>query len=132
MQRLTARPRLAVRARVPDATWGLNVDMLRLTHDALLVSLLCYALPLVGPGATHGNMLAMEIRITNIAARRIAGMLLESWGEPAQRKEGGSEWWGSGGGSWGGSWGAQSHRRNSAQRILGENRSAVKRKKSEF
>ena len=69
-----AQVRLAVLARVAGATWGLEMGMLRLTHNSLLVSLIRYGLIIMGSGLFERHFLKMESRITNIAARRITGV----------------------------------------------------------
>ena len=69
-----ANVRLAILARAAGSTWGRETSVLRLTHDATLGTFLRYGIALLGSGLCGKHFMASESRITNVAARRIAGV----------------------------------------------------------
>ena len=68
-----AKIRMAVLARVAGSSWGPETGMLRLTHEALLTSLVRYGWAVIGSGIHEERMLALNTRIVNVAARKVAG-----------------------------------------------------------
>ena len=71
---VAARTRLAILGTAAGSSWGLEVEMLRLTYKALMVSLPRHALPIVGSGVSENRLLALEKGILDAAARRILGV----------------------------------------------------------
>ena len=68
-----AKGRLAVLNGVAVAAWGLETSILRLTQDALLVSLHRYGILLLVSSLREKHFPSLESRLTDIASRRIAG-----------------------------------------------------------
>ena len=56
------------------SNWGLESSILRTTHNALLVSLTRYGLVAMGSGAYEADLRSLEVRHTNVAARRVLGV----------------------------------------------------------
>ena len=66
--------RFGLLARVSGSSWGLETNTLRLTCDALIVSLIRYGLVVTGAGLFERHFSKIETRLTNVAARRILGI----------------------------------------------------------
>ena len=56
------------------SNWGLEAGILRTTRNALLVSLTRFGLVTVGSGAYEAELKALEVRHTNVVARRVLGL----------------------------------------------------------
>ena len=69
-----AQVRQGILTRVARMTWGLDTGVLRVTHDALITSLLRYALIVVGSCLPDDLMNKLDTRVVNIASRKIAGL----------------------------------------------------------
>ena len=55
-------------------SWGLDASVLRVTHDALMTSLLRYGLVFTGPGFPDDLMNRIDTGVINVASRRITGL----------------------------------------------------------
>ena len=60
--------------KVASSRWGLEVGVLRMTHDALLGSLLRYALAVAGSCLPPDLSQKIDTRLVDIAAREILGV----------------------------------------------------------
>ena len=69
-----AQVRQSILARVGRTTWGLDTRVLKVTRDALLVSLLRYALTFVGLCLPDDLVRKMDVQVINAASRRITGL----------------------------------------------------------
>ena len=69
-----AKKRLAIVTKVGGFSLGLETNMLRLTCEALVVSLLRYGLAIVGSGLSDMAMAGLDTCVPNIMARKISGV----------------------------------------------------------
>ena len=69
-----AQVRQGLLARAAHSSWGLETDVLRVTRDALIVSLLRYGLVVVGSCVPDDLMTRMDVHIVDTASRRITGL----------------------------------------------------------
>ena len=69
-----AMVRQSILARVAHTTWGLDATVLRVTHDALINSLLRYGLVFTGTCLPDDLLNKLDTGVINIAARRISGL----------------------------------------------------------
>ena len=69
-----SRVRMAIVKRVSGCTWGLETSMLRLTGDALVVSLLRYGLATIGSGLEKKGMDRVDKRVVNVLSRMVLGV----------------------------------------------------------
>ena len=69
-----ARVRTSIMSSLARSSWGIKVSILRATRNALLVSLARYGYVTVRSGAYEGELVQLETRHTNIAARRVLGL----------------------------------------------------------
>ena len=60
--------------KVVNSSWGLEVGVLKMTHDAVIVSLMRYALTVTGSAYPPDLMRKMTTRIANITSRQIGGL----------------------------------------------------------
>ena len=73
-----AQVRQGILSKVSRCTWGLEMTILRLTHDALITSLLRYAMVVVGSCAPDDLINRIDTTIINVAARRISRLPLST------------------------------------------------------
>ena len=69
-----AQLRQGILTRVARTSWGLETTILKVTHDALLTSLLRYGLVVMGSCIPDDLMDKLDTQIINVAARRIVGL----------------------------------------------------------
>ena len=69
-----AKIRLAILQRLAGCTWGAETNLLRLTGEALVTSLLRYGLAVTGSGAYEQAISSLDVGVVNIMARKIAGV----------------------------------------------------------
>ena len=69
-----AKVRLALVSRVASQSWGLEVGMLRLTGEALVISLLRYCFAVVGSGLPECLFRRIDTQLINPLARKVAGV----------------------------------------------------------
>ena len=69
-----AKIRLVLVKRVASQSWGLVVGMLRLTGEALVISLLRYCFAVVGSGLPESLFRRIDNQVINPLARQIAGV----------------------------------------------------------
>ena len=69
-----AQVRQGILSRVAGYTWGLETGALRMTHDAVIGSLLRYALTFTGSCLPPDLMERINTQVVNIAARRIGAL----------------------------------------------------------
>ena len=65
-----AQMRQGILARVARMTWGLDTAVLRVTHDALITSLLRFGLVVTGSCMPDDLMNKIDTRVINVASRR--------------------------------------------------------------
>ena len=68
------RVRMAILGRLATSSWGLESTMMRITGEALVVSLLRFGLTVVGSGLADGLMRRLDTTILNVMARRTTGV----------------------------------------------------------
>ena len=68
-----AKVRMGVLAKLSGSKWGLETRMLRLTGQALIISLVRYGYILTGSGLSNLRMSQLNTRLLNILARKIVG-----------------------------------------------------------
>ena len=73
-----AQLRQGILAKLARTSWGLETSVLRITHDALLTSLLRYGLVLVGSCCPDDLANRVDTAIINTAARKISGLPLST------------------------------------------------------
>ena len=73
-----AQVRQGILSRVARCAWGLESTVLRLTHDALVTSLLRYAMAVVGSCAPDDLINRIDTTIVNTAARRVSRLPLST------------------------------------------------------
>ena len=73
-----AQMRTGILATQARTTWGLEISVLRITHDAIITSLLRYGLEAVGSRCPDDIANRIDAAIINTAARRISGLLLST------------------------------------------------------
>ena len=69
-----AQVRQGLLSRVARSSWGLEWGVLRMTHDAVITSLMRYALCIVGSCLPTDLFRKLDTMIVNIAARKIGGL----------------------------------------------------------
>ena len=69
-----SKKRLAIMGKVAGFAWGLETNMLRLTGDTLITSLLRYGLAVVGSGLSDEAMRRVNTCVLNVMARKIVGV----------------------------------------------------------
>ena len=69
-----SQTRQGILAKVAHSSWGLDADVLRITHDALLVSMLRYGLTVVGSCMPDDLLARIDVHVINTASRRITGL----------------------------------------------------------
>ena len=69
-----AKVRHSVLARLAKSNWGLETNILRTTHNALLVNLTRYGLASTGSSMYESTFRQLDTRDHNIPARRIVGL----------------------------------------------------------
>ena len=69
-----SKKRLAIMGKVAGFAWGLETNMLRLTGDTLITSLLRYGLAVVGSGLSDDSMRRINTCVLNVMARKIIGV----------------------------------------------------------
>ena len=69
-----AQVRQGILKKVAGSKWGLEVGILSMTHDALINSLLRYALAIMGAHLPQDLLQKIDTCITNVAARKIIGV----------------------------------------------------------
>ena len=76
IQKLMQRAQLrhCIMSSLSRTNWGLETGILRTTHSAQLVSLTRFGLATIGSGAYEADLVAMEMKHSNISARRVLGM----------------------------------------------------------
>ena len=72
--RAKARVRMAIMKRLAGTSWGLETTMMRVTGEALVVSLLRYGLTTVGSGLEDKVMRRVDTGILNVMARMTTGV----------------------------------------------------------
>ena len=77
---LLARSQLrqGILAKLARTTWGLETSVLRITHDALISSILRYGLTIVGSCCPDDLANRIDVAIINVAARRVSGLPLST------------------------------------------------------
>ena len=76
IQRLLGRAKVrhSVMSKLARSSWGLETGVLRVTHEALLTSLIRYGMVATGSGAYESDFCLLQTRHANIAARRVLGI----------------------------------------------------------
>ena len=69
-----AQIRMGALAKIARATWGIEAIVLRMTHDAIIVSLPGYGLVVTGSCLPPDLIGRMDTHIVNKVARRIGGL----------------------------------------------------------
>ena len=69
-----AQLRQSVLKKVANSAWGVEVGVLKMTHDAVIVSLPRGALTATGSCYPPDIMRSVKTQIVNIAARKIGGL----------------------------------------------------------
>ena len=69
-----AQMRQGILSRVAGYKWGLETGILRMTHDAVIGSLLRYALVLTGSCLPPDLLRKINTQVVNIAARKVGGL----------------------------------------------------------
>ena len=69
-----AQLRQGILNKVSGTKWGLDIGVLRISYDAIIGSLLRFALVPVGSSIPGDLFWSMETNITNVAARKITGL----------------------------------------------------------
>ena len=69
-----ARLRQGILGKVAGTKWGLEVGVLKMTHDAVIISLLRYALVVTGSCLPPDLMRRLNTQVVNVAARKIGGL----------------------------------------------------------
>ena len=73
-----AQVRQGVLAEVAHSSWGLETSILRITHDALITSMLRYGLTLTGSCLPGDLISRVDTQVINTASRRITGLPLNA------------------------------------------------------
>ena len=66
--------RLAILRRLAGCKWGAETGILRLSGEALIISLLRYCITIVGTGVYEKDLGRLEVCALNVLARRVAGV----------------------------------------------------------
>ena len=69
-----ASVRQSILAKVANYHWGLEAGLLHITHNAVIGSILRYALVMTGSAMPPDLIKKMNTQIINIAARRVSGV----------------------------------------------------------
>ena len=69
-----AQLRQGILAKMAKTTWGLETGVLRITHNAIITSLLRYALTLIGSTSPDDLVNRIDAAIINAAARKVTGL----------------------------------------------------------
>ena len=64
----------SILAKVADSHWGLEVSTMHITHDAVMNSLLCYALAITGSVFPPDLVWLVNTQVINVAARKVGGV----------------------------------------------------------
>ena len=69
-----AKIRMGVVAKLSGCEWGAETGVLRMTGEALAVSLIRYGLVVMGSGAYEQSLNALEVGVVNVLVRRVCGV----------------------------------------------------------
>ena len=69
-----AKIRIGVVSRLAGCTWGAETAIMRLTGDALVISLMRYALAVIGSGMYEQSLRRLEVCVVNVLARKVIGV----------------------------------------------------------